>query len=454
MKADVCPLTVAMTDTLDSTLASLYPEHLSILQQRAAEALQRAELDHLVVPAGVLRYQYFDDRDYPFAVNPQFKAWLPVTQAPGSWLVITPGSRPRLIFMQPHDYWHTVPSDPTGYWPSEFEISIIRTPDEALKLLPSNPARCAILGEDNAALGPFVPNNPPAVLDYLEFHRHAKTAYEIAMMREATRIGVIGHRAAEQAFRDGLSEFDIHLAYCAATRQDANDLPYCNIIGLNEHAAVLHYMTRDRQAPTQARSFLIDAGASYQGYASDITRTYSAQQDEFQALIDAVDRVQLDLCAQVLPGIDYRDIHMNTHAALSQVLRDFDLIRCSPEAALSSRISNAFFPHGVGHPIGLQVHDVAGFHASDRGGRIDRPEGQPYLRMTRTLVENSVVTIEPGLYFIDMLLDELRPTPANSDVNWDRVAAFKPFGGIRIEDNVVATRNGAVNLTREAFAAD
>src|SRR5690606_22692654 len=94
----------------------LYAAHLDVLKGRADAALEPAGLDHLVVPSGTLHYQVFDDRDYPYAVNPQFKAWLPLVRNPGSWLVYTPGQRPRLVYLQPRDYWHVVPEAPSGYW--------------------------------------------------------------------------------------------------------------------------------------------------------------------------------------------------------------------------------------------------------------------------------------------------------------------------------------------------
>ncbi len=434
------------------TLASLYPQHLATLQARAAESLQRGGFDHLLVPSGTLHYQLFDDRDYPYAVNPQFKAWLPVTHAPGSWLLVTPGERPKLLFLQPHDYWHVVPAAPSGYWVEHFDIVTIRTQEEALQHLPKDSARCAILGEPQSALTGVVPNNPQPVLAYLEYQRAFKTPYEIAMMRAATRIGVRAHRAAERAFRAGASEFGIHLAYCQAAGQDANDLPYGNIIALNEHGAVLHYTERDRLPPKPLRSFLIDAGASFGGYACDITRTYSAQADEFAAMIDAVDAAQLTMCAQVRAGTDYRQIHLDAHLALAGILKDFGLITVSPEAAVQTGVSSAFFPHGIGHGIGLQVHDVAGFAAADTGGTIAKPEGHPYLRLTRMLEPGMVVTIEPGIYFIDMLLDELKQKGFADAVDWQRVETFKPYGGIRIEDDVACTDGDPLNLTREGFA--
>jgi Xaa-Pro dipeptidase len=431
----------------------LYADHLKVLQSRADAALARGGLDHLVIPSGTLHYQAFDDRDYPYAVNPQFKAWLPLTRNPGSWLVYTLGRRPKVVYLQPFDYWHSVPEAPSGAWTSHFDIVVIRTPDEALAHLP-DPSRSAIVGEPQSALGAYVPNNPPAVVGYLEYHRAFKTPYEIAMMREATRIGVRAHRAAERAFRAGASEFGIHLVYCQAAMQDANDLPYSNIIALNEHGAVLHYTDRDRRPPSDRRSLLIDAGAAHAGYACDITRTYAADDaSEFQALIDAVDAAQQRMCAQVRAGFDYRQLHLDAHLALAGVLRDFGILRTSPEAAVASGVSGAFFPHGIGHGIGLQVHEVAGFAASDSGGTIDKPAGHPYLRLTRVLEPGMVVTIEPGLYFIDMLLAKLHEDGHGDAVDWARVDAFRPFGGIRIEDDVVCTYGEPENLTRDAFAA-
>jgi Xaa-Pro dipeptidase len=124
------------------------------------------------------------------------------------------------------------------------------------------------------------------------------------------------------------------------------------------------------------------------------------------------------------------------------------------EEALALGLTSTFFPHGLGHLLGLQVHDVAGFAASETGGRIERPEGHPFLRLTRVLQPGMVVTIEPGLYFIDSLLSRLRASDHARHIDWTRVEALAPFGGIRIEDDVVCTTDAPENLSREAFAAD
>src|SRR5690606_20786882 len=103
--------------------------------------------------------------------------------------------------------------------------------------------------------------------------------------------------------------------------------------------------------------------------------------------------------------------------------------------------------------LGLQVHDVAGFAASDAGGTIDRPDGHPYLRLTRTLAPGMVATIEPGLYFADMLMEDLRAGDAADRVDWARIDALRRFGGVRIEGNVVCTDDAPLTLPREACAA-
>lgn len=443
----------AMTASPQDNLAALYPAHLAEVEKRSADALAACGRDALVVAAGMPHGWFLDDQHHAFKANPHFLHWLPLTDAPGSWIVYTPGAKPKLIFLQPRDYWHVVPNAPSGYWVEHFDVAIIRNADEARAHLPKNVSRCAIIGESNAAVGDVAPDNPDAALDLLHYRRAFKTPYEITMMRVASKIGVHGHRAAERAFREGMSEFDIHCEYLKATRLTEQQLPYGNIIALDAHGAVLHYMHFDRNPPVHAHSFLIDAGGQFHGYASDITRTHaSPDAGEFQALIDAVGNAQQGFCAKVRAGQSYPELHVHAHHVLMQAMRDQGFIGCSPEAAVATGISSAFFPHGLGHLIGLQVHDVAGFARDERGGTISRPDGHPYLRLTRTLQPGMVTTIEPGLYFIEMLLAELKAKPAAKDVVWTKVDAFRKYGGIRIEDDVVCTEGDPVNLTREAFA--
>ncbi|HEY6640643.1 Xaa-Pro dipeptidase [Povalibacter sp.] len=436
-----------------ATLDSLYDDHLRILRQRTDEALAACGFDSLAIHSGRLWMQFLDDQPYPFKVNPHFKSWAPLTDTPDCWILYEPGKPLRLLFLQPNDYWHKTPQMPSEYWAARFHIEVMREASEARPHLMRLP-NCALIGEWQAEYSEwgFAAGNPNGLLDRLHYHRASKTPYELECMRLASVRGARGHKAAEAAFRAGASELGIHVEYLRATQHSEAELPYPNIIALNEHAAVLHYQYQERQPPASLRSFLIDAGGEVAGYASDITRTYSSQHDEFQTLIAGMERLQLELCNEVRAGVDYANIHLSAHRRIASLLRDSDIISADADEAVASGLSGVFFPHGIGHLLGLQVHDVSGFTVNIDGKQKARPPGHPYLRLTRTLEPGFVVTIEPGLYFIDSLLAAARQAPYAGSINWKRVERFKPYGGIRIEDNVACTSGVPENLTRSAFS--
>ncbi|MET0281241.1 MAG: Xaa-Pro dipeptidase [Steroidobacteraceae bacterium] len=429
----------------------LFSAHLQSVLAHIDAALAQAGYDSLVIHAGNERMAFQDDQAYPFRINPWF-AWLvPAPPAPGSLIRIRPGETPELLFVAPDDYWHSPPSVPDAAWTSLFTVSAHATNAAALSAAQRLPGRTAWFGESSPPLAAW-DANPPRLLALLEQPRCRKTPYELACMREATRLGVLGHLAAERAFRSGASELDIHLAYLGAVRQTDAQLPYPNIIGLNEHAATLHYQLRDTQPPRRVQSLLIDAGATCRGYASDITRTWSMSPGLFGTLIDGMHDLQQELCEAVAPGVDWRALHLTAHRLVAQLLREAGVLRMAAEDAVASGVSSAFLPHGLGHLLGLQVHDIGGFRPDPDAEPIPRPEGHPSLRLTRRLEAGMVVTVEPGLYFIDSLLARLHAGPHAQAVNWTLVQTLRTCGGIRIEDNVAVTASGHDNLTRTAFA--
>ena len=436
-------------------LAALYPDHIQQLCQRHDYALENAGASHAVIFSGNPKTAFLDDRAYPFVANPQFVSWAPLTQLPLSYIVYTPGETPRLIYLQPHDYWHVVPGAPDGYWVSQFDVRVVRTVDEAAEHLPADRSQCVLIGEidDEAHTFGIDRINPTKTMNILHYARGVKTEYEIACMRLAAQRGVAGHLAAEAAFRDGCSEFDIHRAYCKAVSHTDPELPYGNIIALNEHGAVLHYTDLDREPPAESRSFLIDAGASVHGYASDITRTYARSDARFEELIKRMDAMQLEIVGKIRAGTNYSDLHVENHRMLAVLLNDAGLAKGDPDTLLETGVTAAFYPHGLGHLIGVQVHDVGGHMQDESGNVIDPPSGHPYLRLTRELEEDMTITVEPGLYVIDMLLENLRGSPAENHVLWDAVDWLRPFGGVRVEDDVRVTADGCENMTRDAFSA-
>jgi Xaa-Pro dipeptidase len=438
----------------NAKLGALYGPHVATLCERHDRALNSAGAAHAVIFSGCPKTVFLDDHQYPFKANAHFLGWAPLPNLPLSYIVYSPGDKPRLIYYLPHDYWHPVPGEPDGYWTAEFDIRVVHHVDSIAEHLPEDRDKCILIGEidDPAHAFGIERINPTTAINILHYARGIKTGYELACMRLASRRGALGHAAAEVAFRDGQSEFDIHRAYCKAVSHTENELPYANIVALNAHGAVLHYTEFDREPPSPLRSFLIDAGAQVHGYASDITRTHSYDDGRFAELVHCMDAAQLDIVGRIRAGVDYRELHIETHRILAGVLTTAGLVHGDPETLLATGVTSAFYPHGLGHLLGIQVHDVGGFMENETGATIDPPSGHPFLRLTRKLEEDMVLTVEPGIYVIDMLLDKLRGAAAENHVNWEEVDWLRPFGGIRIEDNVRVTADGCENLTRDAFA--
>jgi len=434
-------------------IAKLYDSHLTDLLTRHRKLMQENNLDYLLIPSGVPVGIYLDDMSYPFKSSFLFRTYLPLTEVADSYLVIGLTGKPTLVYYQPVDFWHSPPSDPDDFWSTYFDIQIITEFEQALEYFPENNAQTALLGESTRLTEKLnkVCQNPDKLLNAVYWQRAYKSDYEIECIRQANQQAAVAHQAAENAFRNGKSELQIHLAYLEASGMLEHQMPYGNIVALNENASILHYTECKAKKPAAMNSFLIDAGVTVNGYHSDITRTYSYQQDEFADLIRAMDQMQLKCIDSIKMDQSYLDLHINAHLQISEILVTFGFVGMSAEAIVESGISQAFFPHGLGHLIGLQVHDVGGQFANASGEANPPPDSHPFLRSTRKMEKNMVFTIEPGLYFIESLLKKYRNGEHSKVFNWDKIESFMKYGGIRIEDNIVVQENGVLNLTREAF---
>ncbi|TQV88429.1 Xaa-Pro dipeptidase [Aliikangiella coralliicola] len=437
-----------------SNLANLYGPHLTELLARHRQLMQQNDIAYLVIPSGEPIRIYLDDMDYPFKSSFLFRTYVPLTELPHSYLIIGHEGKPTLVYFQPEDYWHVAPSDPEGIWPEHFDVKVISSQNQASQFLPENSENVAVLGQPTDITSQLskAQINPPQLLNSIYWQRAYKTDYEIACMKLANEKAAYAHKTAEEAFRAGKSEQQIHLAYVEATGMMEHQMPYSNIVALNNHGAVLHYTECDSVAPKQMKSFLIDAGVSVNGYHSDITRTYSFQKDEFADLIEAMDEMQRGCIDSIQTGQPYLDLHVAAHLKIAEIIQRFGLVDMSPESMLESGVSATFFPHGLGHLIGLQVHDVGGQFGDEMGTANPPPEAHPFLRSTRNMEPGVAFTIEPGLYFIESLLKRHRDSNHASAFNWDKIESFMPYGGIRIEDDIVVQDEGVLNLTRDAFA--
>jgi Xaa-Pro dipeptidase len=432
-------------------LPRLYRAHVNELQRRYSRALESAGFDAVAIHSGSakLRTEY-DDQYWPLRPNPSFQHWLPLAQ-PECALLIRIGQRPRLIFAQPQNFWEKPAPPENELWRDVVDLVTIEEPADArAHLHPSG--RLAFVGEDARRASSWGINevNPPALMKALDQARVHKTPYEIACLAEANRRCAVGHKALAQAFAEGdRSELDLHLLYLSATRQDDWETPYKNIVALGENAATLHHVSYRKTAQTRAaESLLLDAGAAFNGYCSDVTRTYvkgsGAAATTFGALVSRMETLQQKMCAGATVGKPYEELHEEAHRQLGAVLVETGVVKTSAEEAVTSGLSRAFLPHGLGHSLGLVCHDVGCAELKPKANN-------PFLRNTSKIAVDQVFTIEPGVYFIDMLLAPLRHGRDAGRVDWKLVDALAQLGGIRIEDDVQVVAGGIRNLTREVL---
>jgi Xaa-Pro dipeptidase len=427
-------------------IAQLFRDHVLDRQKKAADALSETGFDALVLSSGA-PYTYFaDDNDAVFHSVPHFAHWCPIS-GPHHLLRFEPGKKPRLVRYAPEDYWYEQKGLGDAFWASELEILEAGTLDAVWKALGPTRNAAYIGNEVDRAGAAGLVLNPETLVSRLDWDRAYKTDYEIQCLDEATALGAKGHRAAARAFEAGASELEIHYAFMQAMEATEDELPYPTIVALNEKAAFLHYYNKRRQKRRRAS---IDAGATARGYASDITRTHVSKSCDprFVALRDGVEKLQQELCREVRPGIPFGDLHREAHRKVAKLLTESGVLRSDPEEAEEKGWTRPFLPHGLGHHLGLQVHDIGGHQKDPEGHKAPPPPEHPYLRNTRTIEPRQVFTVEPGLYFIEMLLRQFRQGEASSRFNWKLVDELAPFGGIRIEDNVVVTEVGHRNLTR------
>ena len=428
-------------------LSALFRDHLAARQGTTAEALTRTGYDALVISSGKVYTHFADDQDAPFHPTPHFAHWCPMA-GPHHLLVVRPGQRPRLIRFAPEDFWYEQAPLGSPFWAAAFELEEVGTVEEAWKRL-GPLGRVAYIGnETDRAEAAGFDLNPALLTAHLDWHRTTKSAYEVHCIEEATAVAARGHQAARAAFLAGASELEIHHAYVQAAGIVDHDMPYGSIVALDEKGAILHY--EGKRTLRDGSVLLIDAGAQVRGYAADITRTMAAPRCDprFAALIDGMEAIELRLCDLVKPGLAYGDLHHQGHLLIAGLLKEQDILRADPEEAVELGLSRPFFPHGLGHHLGIQVHDVAGRQGAPDGTPAPPPPQHPTLRTTRTIDADQVFTVEPGLYFIPMLLRPFRENGHRGKFNWPLIDALTPCGGIRIEDNLLVTTGGHRNLTR------
>jgi Xaa-Pro dipeptidase len=437
-----------------------YANHIATLISNYTDALQyvsnrEKQPAAVLVHSGAEVHYYGDDRRVAFQAYGHLLHWIPVNR-PNQFVYFRPDEKPIYFQIVPSDFWYEQDIDVEPEWEESLTIVRLCSLDELFAQLKQHHVAdiAYIGGHADIAVSLGIDKsliNSKRLLAYLDFLRAVKTDYELEQLRAANRLALLGHAAAKARFLEGGSEYEIHMAFLQTTQNLEDECPYTNIVALNEKAAILHYQFKRKINENKGEVLLIDAGCKVRAYASDITRT-SVSEDahpEFRSLVTAMETLELALVDEVKPGKTYQSLHASTLTRIASILVDHNICKGEPADLIERDIPQLFMPHGVGHLLGIQVHDVAGHQSDINGTILSPPENSPALRNTRLMEVNMVFTVEPGLYFIPLILEAERGSDRGKLINWNTVDKLYPCGGIRIEDNIRVTSDGAENLTRQ-----
>lgn len=290
-----------------------------------------------------------------------------------------------------------------------------------------------------------------AMMEQVAIQRSVKSAEEIAEIEDALCISDRMHRACMAAAHPGVREYELAGVIQGIALSHNRQQAYSPIVTV--HGEILHNHSYDGLL-AEGQLVLNDSGAeSPRYYASDITRTFpvggrftSVQAEIYQLVL----RMQLGAIDMIKPGISYREVHLGACQIMVEGMRSIGLMKGNPSNAIDSGAHALFFPHGIGHMMGLDVHDmedlgdIVGYKKKDsRSGQF----GLNALRLSRPLEAGFVLTVEPGIYFIPALIDRWQNERQHAEfINYDKLDAFRNFGGIRIEDNILVDPTDALIL--------
>lgn len=282
--------------------------------------------------------------------------------------------------------------------------------------------------------------------------RAAKSDEEIEEIEKACAIGYDMHVSAMRMVKTAADERQIHSVVDSIPLKYGGQLSFATI--LSQNGQTLH--NHSHNLPLQpGRLMLVDAGAeTAMGYASDFTRTFPVsgkftqkQKEIYQIVLDTNDKA----LALARPGVTYQSVHLECCKVIASGLKDLGLMKGNVDEAVASGAHALFLPHGLGHMMGLDVHDMENlgqiYVGYNNETRPIEQFGTSSLRMGRRLEPGFVVTDEPGIYFIPELVAKWKREHINGEfVNFDKVEQYLDFGGIRIEDDLLITENGARRL--------
>jgi Xaa-Pro aminopeptidase len=420
-------------------------EHLA--ERREGVGRAWAEVDGVVVVASgaVVPVPGGADQVYPFVAHSDYY-YLAEVDRPGRVVVFDPAEGPDDGWT---DFAPAVTLD-DRIWEGREDEESVRPIEELSDWLRRRPGRkLAGLGAARAVSGLEADAELTAAAQQaLDRVRRVKDPHELELIRRAVAATAAAFARLPELLVPGASERRVQVELEAEFfRHGADSTGYGTIVGSGPNAAVFHFSPGAR-ALREGEVVLIDAGAQVARYTADVTRTFSvgeALTGPMRELYDIVLRAQRAAVEKCRPGAEWRDIHFGAATDMTRGLIEMGVLRGDAEDLVARDVHALFFPHGIGHMVGLGVRDAGGYlPGRTRSGRF----GLRFLRMDLPLEAGHVVTVEPGLYFVPALLrDPVRREAFAGDVNWELAERFVGLGGVRIEDNVRVTAGGPENLT-------
>jgi Xaa-Pro aminopeptidase len=278
--------------------------------------------------------------------------------------------------------------------------------------------------------------------------RSTKEPQEIEAIERACEVGYKMHTTAQQLIRPGVTERYIGGQVDGIARSLAQGVSFATIF--TQHGEIMHGSPSDAKLE-EGRLALCDAGCELDDYCSDHTRTmpvsgkFTQRQLEIYSIVEECHDYVLNVAK---PGVKYMDVHFTVCRLMSERLKELGLMKGDVDEAVKAGAHAMFLPHGLGHMMGMDVHDMEGLEQIHVGFNEETPPnleqfGTNCLRMGRRLEEGFVVTDEPGIYFIPALIDDWRAKGHCKEfINYEKLETYKDFGGIRIEDDLLITKDG------------
>ncbi|MGG5208610.1 M24 family metallopeptidase [Chryseobacterium sp. MIQD13] len=377
------------------------------------------------------------DSTYPFLPHPSY-----------FWLTLRRRETEVLLYSRDLGWieFHKEISNEDIFWEGEKNDILVSSPGKNINSLKNflesqHFSRIFYLGQAKDA-------SPEAfeLRTLLDKTRRKKDALEVSFIRHIAEVANYGYQKIASVLKPGITEREVQIAYESEIfRKGADTVPYETIVGSGSNSALLHALP-SQKIIKENEFVLVDAGADIFDYCVDITRTFYSSGEmssQHKDLYSIVLKAYHECVAMSKAGVFWRDVHIHSAKVITEGLLQLGILKGNLSDLIEKEIVSLFYPHGVGHLVGLRVRDT---------GQEENLNPKTYfgarLRVDLELEENHLITVEPGCYFMPAILESAHQQKEfYDDINWDELKKWHNIGGVRIEDNILIKKDGNENLT-------